>query len=240
MLQRTIIECVHWYRGPFLNAFIVTEDHYWMHSLLQRTIIECLRVLINSFFASNDICCPLKFFANSLDLRSGPKFFHSWSGTKLFDALIVFQKSFLDEFHFEKVRRWQQKHENWLIYRMEMYFISAKRNGIYEPWHEISNNNVVCATSKGSDQPAHTRILIRAFASSLNILWLLSYWPNIIWVSKLKRRLHQLVWVYTCQNATWLEIMAPLWPSSWDFGTYRIWVLYDFGYCKGGTSWMHN
>ena len=35
--------------------------------------------------------------------------------------------------------------------------------------HEISNN-VVCATSKGSDQPAHTRSLIRAFASRRNIL----------------------------------------------------------------------
>ena len=30
----------------------------------------------------------------------------------------------------------------------------------YEPVHEISNN-VVCATSKASDQPAHTRSLIR-------------------------------------------------------------------------------
>ena len=40
---------------------------------------------------------------------------------------------------------------------------------IIEPRHEISNN-VVCATSKGSDQPAHMRILIKAFASSLNIL----------------------------------------------------------------------
>ena len=39
---------------------------------------------------------------------------------------------------------------------------------------EISNN-VVCATSKASDQPAHTRSLIRAFASLLNILRLLSY-----------------------------------------------------------------
>ena len=28
---------------------------------------------------------------------------------------------------------------------------------------------MVCATSKGSDQPAHTRRLIRAFASGLNI-----------------------------------------------------------------------
>ena len=38
-----------------------------------------------------------------------------------------------------------------------------------EPRHEISNY-VVCATSKASDQPAHTRSLIRAFASRLNIL----------------------------------------------------------------------
>ena len=40
---------------------------------------------------------------------------------------------------------------------------------LYEPRHEISNN-VVCVTSKGSDQPAHTRSLIRAFAGLLNIL----------------------------------------------------------------------
>ena len=38
-----------------------------------------------------------------------------------------------------------------------------------EPRHEISNN-VVCATSKGSDQPAHTPSRIRAFASPFNIL----------------------------------------------------------------------
>ena len=40
---------------------------------------------------------------------------------------------------------------------------------IIEPVHEISNN-VVFATSKASDQPAHTRSLIRAFASRLSIL----------------------------------------------------------------------
>ena len=50
----------------------------------------------------------------------------------------------------------------------------------YEPWHEISNN-VVYATNKDSDQPAHTCSLIRAFASHLNILWVLSYWLSIIW-----------------------------------------------------------
>ena len=40
---------------------------------------------------------------------------------------------------------------------------------INEPWHEIPNN-VVCATSKGSDQPAHMRSLVRAFACRLNNL----------------------------------------------------------------------
>ena len=50
------------------------------------------------------------------------------------------------------------------------YYNTGKRFGqIYEPRHEISND-VVCATSKVSDQPAHTRSLIRAFARCLNIL----------------------------------------------------------------------
>ena len=65
-------------------------------------------------------------------------------------------------------------------------------------------------TSKGSDQPAHMRSLIRAFASHLNILWvllkLLTEHHDLIGVSKLKRRLHRLVWVYTRLNATLLEI----------------------------------
>ena len=43
------------------------------------------------------------------------------------------------------------------------------RSKQFEPVHEISNN-VLYATSKASDQPAHTRSLIRAFASHLSIL----------------------------------------------------------------------
>ena len=43
----------------------------------------------------------------------------------------------------------------------------------YEPRHEISNN-VVCATSKASDEPAHTCSLIRVFASHLTFLGVLS------------------------------------------------------------------
>ena len=51
---------------------------------------------------------------------------------------------------------------------------------IFKPWHEIFNN-VVCVTNKASDQSVHMHSLIRAFASHFNILWLLSYWLNIIW-----------------------------------------------------------
>ena len=40
---------------------------------------------------------------------------------------------------------------------------------IFEPVHEISYN-VVCATSKASEQPVYTRSLIRVFASRLSIL----------------------------------------------------------------------
>ena len=43
------------------------------------------------------------------------------------------------------------------------------KSRVFEPRHDISNN-VVYAISKASDQPAHTRSLITAFASRLNIL----------------------------------------------------------------------
>ena len=47
--------------------------------------------------------------------------------------------------------------------------ISVKFDAVipFEPWHEISNN-LVCVTSKSSDQPAHTCRLIRAFSGRLN------------------------------------------------------------------------
>ena len=48
-------------------------------------------------------------------------------------------------------------------------FMAVESEIKYEPRHEISNI-VECATSKGSDQPAHTRSLIRAFASRFNII----------------------------------------------------------------------
>ena len=51
----------------------------------------------------------------------------------------------------------------------DFYQAENRRKNIIEPVHETSNN-VVCATSKASDQPAHTRSLIREFASRLSIL----------------------------------------------------------------------
>ena len=65
----------------------------------------------------------------------------------------------------EKLYR-DAKHQNKLRNRLHSF-----RNW-NETRHEISNN-VVSATSKASDQPAHKCSLIRAFASRLSILWLL-------------------------------------------------------------------
>ena len=56
-----------------------------------------------------------------------------------------------------------------MLYGNNLTLDSDVDQDTYDPRHEISNN-VVCATSKASDQPAHTRSLIRAFASRLNIL----------------------------------------------------------------------
>ena len=53
---------------------------------------------INSFFASGDFCHLLIIFA-----RSGLIECQSWSGSKLFDSLISFQKEFLEKLNFERV-----------------------------------------------------------------------------------------------------------------------------------------
>ena len=69
---------------------------------------------------------------------------------------------------------------------------------IIEPVHEISNN-VVCATSKASDQPAHTRSLIRAFASIIVKLLTDHHLEFLCLIGGCRGG-------YTCQNATLLEI----------------------------------
>ena len=65
---------------------------------------------------------------------------------------------------------------------------------------------MVCATSKASDQPAHTRSLIRASASRLSIYDCQATDQTPFGVSKLKMRPQRLARIYTCQNVKLLEI----------------------------------
>ena len=52
-----------------------------------------------------------------------------------------------------------------ITYKLQVHTVCI----VYEPRHEIPNN-MVCATSKGSNQPVHMHSQIRAFASRLNII----------------------------------------------------------------------
>ena len=74
---------------------------------------------------------------------------------------------------FENVERWMT--ESLVYYMLAYKSVHTKCDSSstemlkYEPVHGISNN-LICATSKASDQPAHTRSLIRDFACRLSIL----------------------------------------------------------------------
>ena len=53
----------------------------------------------NSFLASGNFCRLLTTFADSLDPYQECR---SWSGSKLFDTLILFLKEFFEKVNFEK------------------------------------------------------------------------------------------------------------------------------------------
>ena len=62
-------------------------------------------------------------------------------------------------------------------------------------------------------RPANPRISLRicaAWTEPVQVVWVLYECSATGWTafrdSKLKRRLHRMVWIYTCQNATLLEI----------------------------------
>ena len=67
--------------------------------------------------------------------------------------------------HQTKPKPWEQSDLGPYCLQYRLQYIRTK----FELRHEISNN-VVCATSKASDQTAQTRSVIRAFASRLNML----------------------------------------------------------------------
>ena len=59
-------------------------------------------------------------------------------------------------------------HEDTLSYAVSQAFGCFQLNEMH--MSRDMTNNVVCVTSKASDQTAHMRSLIRAFVSRLNIL----------------------------------------------------------------------
>ena len=85
-----------------------------------------------------------------------------------------------------------------------------------EPRHEISHN-VICATSKGSDQPAHTHSLARAFASRLNKL------PNEQNLEFLSLKARLSIHLSKCH----IVGNHMLWLISLTFSRVVICVLYD-------------
>ena len=99
-----------------------------------------------------------------------------WYSWKIFSKKDEFEKK--NQQTIKSMKNYLARRVKYTNCKLNLGFIVGDLK--YEPQHEISNN-VVCATSNSSDQPAQTCNMIRAFASPLNILWVFSYWLNIIW-----------------------------------------------------------
>ena len=78
------------------------------------------------------------------------------------DPICLALKEIYENVDFEKKSADDKQHENFPAVHILLEI--CQNLSKYEPRHKISNN-VVCATSKGSDQPAHMRSLIRVLAS---------------------------------------------------------------------------
>ena len=91
----------------------------------------------------------------------------------------------------------------------------------FEQWHEI-NNNIVYATSKGSDQ-------IWTFASRLNILWLFSYLTQ--------QHLEFLSWKggYTGSSESTLVKMPHCWKSH---VTAHLYLFCNCDWCFNSACWV--
>ena len=78
-----------------------------MFLIFLETEFVVLSTLRNSFPTSGDFCCLLITFANSLDPDRAWQNI-TWSGSKLFDTLVVFLKDFLKKNMLKKKSRWQK------------------------------------------------------------------------------------------------------------------------------------
>ena len=129
---------------------------------------------------SNTKCLPKGLKAQSiprsdcfLKKQSDQGFLKKQSDQGLLHQAICEFQSRLSSFHLRTEKEVFEIEEHLLYissHRPVNRFVIWKVTvNLIEPWLEIFNN-LVCVTSKGSDQPVHTRSLIRAFASRLNIL----------------------------------------------------------------------
>ena len=92
--------------------------------------------------------------------------------TRVSKSVHMHQFTYVNAFVYTQINTHARKSVH--VYRALVFCVHLSPLIRFEPRHEISNN-VVCATSKASDQPAHTHSLIGAIASHLNILKEFSY-----------------------------------------------------------------
>ena len=67
----------------------------------------------NSFLASGDFYRLLITFANNFDPDQARKKCRAWSGSKLFDTLMVFLKEFFEKVNLKKIHRQQKSMQNY-------------------------------------------------------------------------------------------------------------------------------
>ena len=154
MLNGLVMLLVDFYRSYY--TFSIVNDMIWFLIYMQNAISE-------------SVTFTLHFPPIILKMHYGNKIAASLLLLCSVILLVVFNFGI---FHLNH----QQHYNNSII----LFHLMYEKDTKYMPQREISNN-VVCATSKASDQSVHTHSLTRAFASRLNILWLLSYWLNITW-----------------------------------------------------------
>ena len=127
-------------------------------------------------------------------------------------------------------------------------------NLLFEPWHGISNN-VVCVTSKASDQPAHTRSLIRAITCRLNILWVLGilwnlyvmfifilnkFYTNMVGITVYITKLWTFNWRYTSVCRPHCKLFCYIFRERWVV-KYFVFIFISFNcikYCHLFVEWV--
>ena len=107
----------------------------------------------------------------------------------------------------------------------KVFAVCSEAVGRYEPRHDISNN-VVYATSEAS-------------VWSELVAWVFNDCYSTNWTPFGISQLSQLVWVYTCQNATFMEITCPgpLWTQTFFLTLIRLyWCL---GWSESSLTQSH-